>query len=362
MSRLLPADPARRAALVAAVALLLAACGGGGKAGVGIENLTSDIVFGSGDSDVAAPANFNPPPISSSRATADLDLPEQFFAPVQRAPKPRPALRAEAECPEAALNEFPDRSADLNIPMDPVQLPREGAYRWKKAGTLIEENTDTTLAVDGFERRLIRNVEVTSETKDAEDKTTALTFTYETVQPDIATNNVVVTTFLVKTNGTRPRVFSPSGEGEVSTGDPEAGVTIKSIEVFDQAGSRVSSFLPPVGLLLLPLRVVPGSEHQASALDPRSRTQMTIDATVIKRDRVDACGELVEGWRVESTLTVSSPDGNFVRDYDYFVATQYGGVLIFENITEAGSDLELTYTLGQQDPDPLPEGDEEPST
>jgi hypothetical protein len=360
--RLPQADRTRRVALAGALALALAACGGGGDAGVGMENLTSDIVFGAQGSDVAAPANFNPPPVSASQAASNLDLPDQFFEPVTQAPKPRPALRAEVECPEAALNEFPDRSADLNIPLDPVALPREGSYQWRKAGTLMQEEIDRPVAVDGFERRLIRNVEVVSETKDDEDKTTAITFSYETVQPAIGTNDVVVTTYQVKTNGTRPRVFSPSGEDEVSTGDPEAGLTLKAVEVFDASGSRVSSFNPPVGLLLLPLRVVPGSEHQATAVDPRTRTQMTIGAAVIKRDRVDACGEIVEGWRVESTLTVNSPDGNFVRDYTYFVATQYGGVLIFEHIGESGSDLELTYTLGQQDPDPLPEGNEEGTT
>jgi hypothetical protein len=74
------------------------------------------------------------------------------------------------------------------------------------------------------------------------------------------------------------------------------------------------------------------------------------------RGRVDACGDLVDGWRAESTQTRSDAAGSVA--YNYLLATQYGGALILEEIhttTADGSAFDVTFSLAQLHPDP-PEG------
>lgn len=367
----LPPCDARRRLVAAVVALsaVAAACGDDRSGGVGITELSSDIAFGAASSDepTAGPANFNPSPVTPSQASASEDLPDQFFAPVQRQNRFRPPLApVENPCPEAAVDEFPDETAPIWGPDEHKALPREGLYRWQRSGTL--KSADTTagkeIEITGFERRLVRNLQVIEE-KVAEDGTrTAATYTFETVQPEISGSNTIITTFQVRTNARSAAVFNPSrGDDEFSAGEAERGLVIKRIETLDREGGRVSLFEPAVGLLLLPIRVRPGEDFTSTAVDPRSRQQLQITGKVMNRERVDACGEIIEGWRVHSTLTSTGGGSNFSRDYSYLVATQYGAILVDEQIDQsdgAEDELKLLFEIGQQDPDPLPEQEPTP--
>jgi hypothetical protein len=123
-----------------------------------------------------------------------------------------------------------------------------------------------------------------------------------------------------------------------------------------------------VGLLVLPLPVVGGETFQSTAVDPRTGQTITRDSTVVGRERIDACGDLVDGWLVRSKerstfgqSVVSAPDALAVEaDVASIYATQYGGVPIFESYgmnADQGCDIcpfELKYRLGQLHPDPLP--------
>lgn len=363
-----PSDARRRlVAAVISLAVVAAACGGERSAGVGITELSSDIAFGSATSDepTPGPANFNPSPVTPSQAISSEDLPDQFFAPVQRQNRFRPPVAPiENPCPEAAVDEFPDETAPIWGPDEHKALPREGLYRWQRSGTLKSADTaGREIAVSGFERRLVRNVEVIEETVAEDGTRTAAKFTFETVQPEISGSNTIITTFQVRTNARSAAVFNPSrGDDEVTAGEAERGLVIKRIETIDREGGQVSLFQPAVGLLLLPIRVRPGEDFTSTAVDPRSRQQLQIRGQVMNRERVDACGEIIEGWRVKSTLTSTGGGANFSRDYSYLVATQYGAILLDEQIEQSGVDdeLKLLFEIGQQDPDPLPQQEATP--
>jgi hypothetical protein len=352
-----------RALALVVVAGAFAACGGDGQSGVGMANVQTDVVFG------ADPANLDPGAVTPQEAVEYDALPDQVFEPVARRAIPRvtPSPTAAQECPPAALEEFPDMAAPLWDADEKKAPPREGVYRWQRAGLASSEETGgIPIEIDGFEQRIIRNVEVVSDTE-TEQGGNDVVFTYEVVQPELGGDNVVITTYQVKSVGAPPTrsVFNPTGAGqdEITAGEPERGLVIKRIQVLDATGATVSEFAPITGLLLMPLRVRPGEIWSSRASDPKSGQQLQLEGKVNDRARVDACGDIIEGWEVTTTL-VSSGDGETVeRAYDFIVAPQYGAILLSEHISdpnaEAGEGDDVTFTIGQQDPDPLPTSEDE---
>jgi hypothetical protein len=60
---------------------------------------------------------------------------------------------------------------------------------------------------------------------------------------------------------------------------------------------------------------------------------LTHTATVQKRQMIDACGDEVDGWRVEAQESFTDPQTRRTEmsSYTYVVATQLGGTLIYEH-------------------------------
>jgi hypothetical protein len=344
------------------MASVAAGCSGGSGGGVGMRSIESDVVFGA----AAEVANTDVGGLSESEATAFDELPEQFFDPPATRTTRLPQREAPPECPPAALEEFPDAPATLWGPEDRKAPPREGLYRWQRDGIVTSDETaGRPINVRGFERRLIRNVDLISDEETAEGGNEVV-FTYEVVQPSISGTNIVLTTYQVKSVGSPPTrsVFNPTqGQDEFTAGEPERGLVIKRIEVQDSDGAQVSVFEPATGLLLLPLRVRPGEQWQSVAFDARTGQRMELAGQTLAKERVDACGDIIEGWEVTSTLTSTTDDGVTSNTYEYIVAPQYGAILVSEHLrpTAAVGENDLRFTIAQQDPDPLPAGAEEES-
>jgi hypothetical protein len=53
---------------------------------------------------------------------------------------------------------------------------------------------------------------------------------------------------------------------------------------------------------------------------------------VVERRRVDACGTLIDGWFVDGDQVFSGATETFQRDYNYIIATQRGGIIVFEHV------------------------------
>jgi len=374
--------------LISAGLVLLAAAGcvEPDPPGVGVQKLAADIVFGVKPLDPdTPPANLSPggyeadavtyvpatsvgalppgsPPGSSTRAARP---------PSTRLPRPTPLAPPKSPCPPAALTAFPAQEAGLNVAGTPV----EGQYRWKRQGSqTLTDLPGVKLPISGFEQRLVRNVQKISDTE----------FTFETVQPELAGDVTTISTFKVKTAAVSRGVTAPvtptvppppvdtpnlpaeppalpveppgtpSAPGSVKAGDPERGISLLRLERVDAAGnSSVLEFSPAV--LYLPLQIEPGEQFSSVGIDPRTGQVLQHQAKVLNRERVDACGEIVDGWAVEATQTFSG-QGTATRTYKYIVAPQLGGIIVSEEFhaTTPQGTTDLVISLGQLKPSPLP--------
>ena len=370
---------------VAGVAVLVVAggCVEPDPPGVGIQKLAADIVFGVKPLDPdTPPANLSPGRFEGDAVTfvtpsgggsgspaSPATGARPARPPSNRLPRPTPLTPPRLPCPPAALTAFPAQEAGLNVAAPPV----EGQYRWKRQGTQTLTGPPAfTLPIAGFEQRLVRNIQKISDTE----------FTFETVQPELGGEVTTITTFKVKTAAQSRTVAppitefpnlpvdpprlpvdppelpvelpEPSPPGAVTAGDPERGISVMRIERVDAAGnSSVLNFSPAV--LYLPLPVQAGEQFSSVGIDPRTGQVLQHQARVLNRERVDACGEVVDGWAVEATQTFSG-SGTATRGYRYIVAPQLGGFIISEefHVTSPQGTTDLVVSLAQLRPSPLP--------
>jgi hypothetical protein len=338
---------------------------------VGIKALAADIVFGADPIEEVEvqPTTFEPP-VSTEAADEVAALPPQIFEPPAPKSFPRPPFevprtKKTVTCPSAAVDEFPDITAPLNVPVG--VLPKEGIYRWKKVGLQTTASGETTV-IEGFEERAIRNLTVTPpdpiQTSPIPNPPAPapkvvnpdrMRYTFEVVQP--FRDGLAVTKYAVDTAARSAEQNSTAGDLRVTTGEPERGVVIDSVTYTDLGGTATQgTFAPVSGLLLTPLPIRTGEAFQSVAVDPVTQQAWRYDAQLLKRDRVDACGEILEGWRTNGTLTVTGTEGG-EREFSVIVSPQFGGIPISESTkgTDAdGTQFDITYTIGQLEPSPFP--------
>ena len=331
----------RALVLIALVGLIASACGEQPEPTVRLQNVQADIVFGEIEPPVpAAPANQASGPLGLADDVIEVD--EIEFDDKGFLTRLPPRAAPIEPCPPAALTEFPDKEASLNV----EGKPAIGLYRWVRSGEQMLAAAPTfKIPVSGFEKRLIRAVEEESDT----------TFTFETVQSEMGTGQIVVTRYRVKTAPTQQRV----GPTDVRVGEPDRGIAIYQIERFDpKTGASISTFTPTPPVLVLPLPIVPGEAFEGVGVDPTTGGSLRIQGSVRKRQQVDACGEVIDGWLVEGTRTASSsgPTGGVPQTYHYIVATQLGGPIIQEYLEsqDTTGSAKVTFRVGQIVPDALP--------
>ena len=354
-------------ALTIALSFALGACVQQDDPGVSVTALNADIVFGVKDPAAPGPANTPLPDTTAgpivaatgpTRAAVDTDdeedLPSQDFGPPTTVKKsfPRPSFESTTstvnDCPPAAQNAFPEENAPLNVPKD--RYPLEGEYRWKRTGTYETPNAlDPSKPVvnnaDGFEKRVVQKV-----TKEAADPVTParMRYTYEVVQPEVVSGLIATTRYRVDTLAQSAEFQNTLGPERASGGEPERGLVVKNVARTDTGGNRGPGFAPTTGLLIGPLPIRTGELFTSVAIDPTTNQSMRYEAQLVERDRVDACGEIIDGWRVEGTLTSSGRTSQSAIKYTTIVAPQLGMITIYEKIEAPGVNLE--YTIGQKVP------------
>lgn len=361
----------RAMALCAALGVVSTACVGQDDPGVGITEVRADLVFGVKEEDAinpTLPGSFaaETPLTSGGQAVADDSPSQEFGAAPPKASLPSRPSAARAPCPPAALNEFPDEPALTNLPMGMV--PKAGEYRWKRSGTQQYAELPIPIGVEGFERRVIRNVTIENQGEATESGTNPqgydATFTYEVVQPSLDGTLDVVTTYQVRT-AARSVEADPYGTGiggdgsnKVVTGEPDRGVSIVRIERVDRKGNPTGeAFEPSSPLLLFPLGVRPGETFTSAGIDPKTGQTGQVQAQVLRQERVDACGEVIEGWRTETTITFGGGDTTRTQTYNFVASTNLGGIVIAEEVkeTNAQGTFDMKFSIGQTTPTP-PEG------
>ncbi|HUQ39451.1 MAG TPA: hypothetical protein VM030_04805 [Acidimicrobiales bacterium] len=335
------------------VATLAAGCVQPKDPEVNVTKVEADLVFGVKEPEpVETPATANVGPIAAQPEAGGLDdvpfpdkLPEIFGPPTS---SNTPAT----ECPTAPTSATAKGVVDVNITGEPPV----GIYKWKasgfqKADSAPAESPGTP--INGFEKRLIRNFKKVNDT----------TTTFEMVQTPFGGNgkSFNVSTFQVKsaainreTTGSGVPVSGPR------LGEADRGVALTKFETFDASGQVTSTFQPSTGVLLLPLPVASGESYQSVGVDPKSGQTLVHDAKVLGRERVDACGEVVDGWAVEAHQVTNATEASPAMDvtFKYLIAPQMGGMPIFEGYKFAadGVTFDLKFNIGQLTPDPLPAG------
>ena len=367
-------------------ALLLAGCVQQGPPGVGVQKLAADIVFGVKPATDTPPPNLEPgqagpgdattyaPDAGVSGSVSTVDGGPVALQRPRSGPRARltPLQPVKSTCPPAALTAFPAKEAGITVD----GVPAEGQYRWKRQGTqTVPTLPGVKLPIGGFEQRLVRNVTRVSDTE----------FTFETVQPELAGGVTTISTFKVKIGAisktvtppvsppdvthptspvplpvappvTNPTLPKPPIPDSVSAGDPERGISLVKLQRVDAEGNTSEISFSP-GVLYLPLEIQTGEQFTSVGIDPRTGSVLENKAKVLSRERVDACGDVVDGWAVESTQTFSGTSATAPpRTYRYIIAPQLGGIIISEEIHTAGAqdNTDVTLSLGQLKPAPLP--------
>jgi hypothetical protein len=147
--------------------------------------------------------------------------------------------------------------------------------------------------------------------------------------------------------------------------DPAKGIFLREISSTTADGGVDSFTAPDDSLLLLPLPVVIGAPIQGSAIDSRSATNMTIVGSVVGHSRVDACGALLDAYRVDITEgRITSPFKQVRFTATYNIGTQYGGLSLSEHLhyecdvnryCDSGRDVE-TDNVATVSSEPAPVG------
>ncbi|MHB1912935.1 MAG: hypothetical protein ACYCTI_12880, partial [Acidimicrobiales bacterium] len=253
-------------------------------------------------------------------------------------------------CPAAPFGASASKAISPTVSSPPAQ----GSYKWQVMTQTPGAGANRTVTVTRYVTDYVEHVSKTTSTPNPQGGTTT-TFTFDVVSPG-AEGGTVTTTYQVKQNA-----IQVSSGGQVSAaqsaGEPDRGIAISSVVDRDAAGTITGTFNPTPAVLLLPLAVQSPQKFQAVGVDPSSGASFTNDADVTGQiKRVNACGQLVDGWEVTSTQTFSDSAGTTTSTVDYAIAPQYGGLVTFQAATPAGSSATETDTIGQLTPGPLPPG------
>jgi hypothetical protein len=337
----------RFALVIVAVASLAAACANSDPPGLTVDAVQADIVFGVETPEVGevppptgVPGDAGNPDAAdgSLRVPFRNTLPDRFSNVSFTVP---PGEAAE-ECPSAPITETPDTAAPDNASAPPAG----GLYRWQRSGTqkYTIDGTAYESAISGLETRLVRAVDASSDTR----------WTFEVVQPDLS-GATLVTTYSVNTAAVQRGAAAPYIGNTTRAGEPGRGLSLERMEFYDGNGVLVGEFDPPAPMLWFPLPVLSGDTFTSVGVDPKSGQSMRLQGQVARRESIDACGERLDAWLVDGSLSIAGAE-TVTRELHYYVATGMGAMIIGERIKETSElgTLDVFYEIGQRVPDPEP--------
>lgn len=308
----------RRTVVAVVCAMAATACAGPGRSlEVGVKDVPVDIVLGAPQQSPVSP------PLGAGPITGFPG----FIAP----PAPDPGDHG-----GWVINDPPASACPIGNPLDAAQLvarkeaplpPVEQTYAYRNQGTLKVGDGATTVYPKA-EKRTVSTVR----------KITAGTYEFDVAADLLGT--VTTTTYRVINDGATP----------------DRGAYIAGI-VTRRADGSAEAFTPDRPLLLLPFPPPEygtnledeidrqrGTSYTSSGTDPLSQTTMLVEARVVGKERVDACGEWVDAFDVEVTNgRIVGPTKNITFTGHFLVATQYGGLVVEDNLHFVGTDGSKGY-------------------
>lgn len=287
-----------RRALLAAVLMVAAGCAPQDDVHLSIRDLSSDVVYG----DQSKPT----PPAPAPAATIQPTFPSFIQPPAVVRPVTAPPTEPVDLCPTAQEGAFPLIAATPRVLAPPVPA----LYLYRQTGTVTiagEELTPPEVTT-----REVLNIVV------AENGT----FTFDVIEDQFVAKTT--TTYLVDQRG------SASSDGIF--------ITHMLTESTDAEGEPlVEEFTPVPPVKIMPLPAAVSSNQFASAgTDALRGTSMAVRGTIAERSRVDACGTVLDAWRVELEGLITGPARaqSFTSSYD--IATHYGGLILSDHLVLTG--------------------------
>lgn len=314
-----------------AVAILTSACGAAPSLPIGVKEYPADIVYGDtskpeppapvpGADPAPAFPGFLAPPAPRT------ELPGQ--SPSTTTPRPSTTL-APVACPADDPLEVPRKEAPPEVRDD----PQPGRYLFRQEGVARVDGKVASTLAPSAERRLdnLRALQLSSYRFDL----TVKEFEAETT-----------TTY------------------EVARRGAENGLHIAQIRSSDPFGT--SAFTPSAPVKLLPFPANTGSRWRSAGTDPLHGITLSINGLVKGKTRVNACGTPLDAWLVEvgtdpqtgQPSRIVGPGRSVVITGTYAVATQFGGLIVAEDLTLDGTDggrpVKITTKTAISDPEPRP--------
>jgi hypothetical protein len=303
---------------VVVVLTILTGCGGP-KPPLEIAGKTipMDVAFTSGNKDVDAPAVQPPPsvvdvrPVSGGVIVVPRQIPPE---PLDEFPVPPPPPAFNAPCADPQPFQFPKREA-MTVVTDKAPA---GKYRFRQSGKVTLPTA--TLPYFSATERSVGNITESNGVR---------TF-------DVADSTIE--------RGTVTTFRSDASEVAIS------GLTTVYPPVVPGTSASTTVFAPltPLRILPLPPQQVdavgqPVNTWRSVAIDPRSATTMTVDGTVLGKERVNACGEVIDTWLAELAVRTASQNETTTATWRINVATGYGGFIVAENWIADGTRTGLSF-------------------
>lgn len=302
------------------LALVATACVRDNPAEPGVRAVTTDLQYKALREQAAAPPNTVP--------SASL---EDDFATVPPFPSGGglgPVAPHVGVCPTAAPAEQPDE----DVPESVTGVPTAGTYLWRVNGG--EEVDDFTHDFAEFHRREIDKVKGSAQQEEPD-------VTFETVERQLSATDP---------NPPFVRQSFESTAGGVN-------LTAISREVPDGETHEFNP-LEPVLYLPTPVIIGPDDAWESEGIDLLSEPEpqiLTHKAYVKGRMTIDSCGERVRAWHVVSRQTFTFGSSSVSRRYEYGVANQLGGLIIYEAVQSPCDEEPVPASSGAApkcDPDP----------
>lgn len=292
---------------------LMGACVQPPESGVSVRAVAADLIFGI----PPLPEPVEPPNIDTTpdEPTGVVRIGDGPSPPPPPPPPPREL------CPVAPPTEFPDEAAPTVVGSN---RPQAGQYLWVVNG--YQDVPDLgRMGLPTTTNRVIVGVE--------ESGVAGGEFSFTTREREIVfgSQRTIEQTFRV---------------------EPQAGIWLTQIVTIDSQGNR-ASFNPQPEILYLSMPAKLGDTVDTVGIDPLSQEVLRHEGTLIRRHRVDACGEVIDSWLVQATQEFTSvTQQRPSKTYNYAIGTQFGGIIVFEHVETPPNDPDLVFDarIGQTAP------------
>lgn len=119
--------------------------------------------------------------------------------------------------------------------------------------------------------------------------------------------------------------------------NPTPGILLTSLHWKDSLRGNFD-FVPDQPLQFMQTPVAVGNTWSSAGADPIDQTSIQLNGRVSKRETVNACGVALDSFQVQITGTIISPTFQLTWTADYDIGTQFGGLILKEDVTLSGPD------------------------